>query len=84
LKHAAVGKEILMPHVNVKMHAGRTEKQKQRLADELCKAVKNAIGSADESISVAVEDIDPRDWTEKVYKPEILARPETLYKKPGY
>ena len=24
------------------------------------------------------------DWTEKVYKPEIVAKPDTLYKKPGY
>jgi len=26
----------------------------------------------------------PEDWAEKVYKPDILGKPETIYKKPGY
>jgi 4-oxalocrotonate tautomerase len=38
----------------------------------------------EESVSVAMEEIEPNDWTEKVYKPDILAKPEILYKKPGY
>jgi hypothetical protein len=37
-----------------------------------------------ESVSVAIEEIKPEDWAEKVYKPEILSNPEKLYKKPGY
>lgn len=36
------------------------------------------------SVSVAIEDIEPKDWTEKVYVPDILAKPEKIYKKPGY
>lgn len=35
-------------------------------------------------ISVAIEDVAKEDWAEKVYKPDILGKPETLYKKPGY
>ena len=31
-----------------------------------------------------MEEIDPKDWTEKVYQPDILAKPEQIYKKPGY
>jgi len=36
------------------------------------------------SVSVAVEEIKPQEWAEKVYKPEIKNRLGKLYKKPGY
>jgi hypothetical protein len=26
----------------------------------------------------------PQDWAEKVYKPEIINKPNGLYQKPGY
>ncbi|MBF0528372.1 MAG: 4-oxalocrotonate tautomerase [Deltaproteobacteria bacterium] len=35
-------------------------------------------------VSVAIEEIKPDDWAEKVYKPDILDKAENLYKKPGY
>jgi len=73
-----------MPHVIVKMHAGRTEQEKARLAEEVTQAVRIAIGSSDKSISVAIEDIAPENWTEMVYGPDIKAKWDTLYKKPGY
>jgi 4-oxalocrotonate tautomerase len=38
----------------------------------------------EESISVAIEEVKPHDWMEKVYNPEILPNFEKLYKKPGY
>ena len=40
--------------------------------------------SADESVSVAIEDVKPGDWAEKVYKPDIVGHSDKLYKKPGY
>jgi len=44
-----------------------------------------AIAKCEEkSVSVAVEEIKPEDWVEKVYKPDILNNQEKLYKKPGY
>ena len=73
-----------MPHVIVKMNAGRSEQEKLKLAEEVAKAVKTAIGSADESISVAIEDVAPEDWIDRVYKPDIKAKWDTVYKKPGY
>jgi 4-oxalocrotonate tautomerase len=30
------------------------------------------------------QEVKAVDWTEKVYKPEILAKRDTLYKEPGY
>jgi 4-oxalocrotonate tautomerase len=73
-----------MPHVIVKMYAGRSEPEKVRLAEEVAKAVQSAIGSADKSISVAIEDIAPEDWAGMVYGPDIKAKWDTVYKKPGY
>ena len=31
-----------------------------------------------------MEEIEPRDWAEKVYKTDIESKLEQLYKKPGY
>ena len=73
-----------MPHVTVKMHSGRPAQQKARLAEEITKAVMNALGCSADSVSVAIEDVEPGEWFTRVYDPEIGARPELLYKKPGY
>jgi 4-oxalocrotonate tautomerase len=73
-----------MPHVIVKLLPGKSESQKSQLAEQLVKDVV-AIAKCDEgSVSVAIEEIQPADWAEKVYRPDILNRPEKLYKKPGY
>ena len=73
-----------MPHVIVKMYAGRAEAEKNALAEKLTQAVMRTLGYGAESVSVSIEDIEPRDWTEKVYRPDISEKPGQLYKKPGY
>ncbi len=73
-----------MPHVIIKLQSGRTDQQKANLAAEVTKAVMATLKTGEEAVSVAVEDVKPNDWTEEVYKPDILAKPDTIYKKPGY
>lgn len=73
-----------MPHVIVKMYSGRSEKQKARLVEEITKAVMATLNYGEESVSVAIEDVAPKDWLAKVYKPDILSNPDKIYKKPGY
>jgi 4-oxalocrotonate tautomerase len=73
-----------MPHVIVKLYAGRTEQQKTMLADEITKTVMKAVCCAEESVSVSIEDVAPAAWIETVYKPDIIGGPGQLYKKPGY
>jgi 4-oxalocrotonate tautomerase len=73
-----------MPHVTVKMWPGKSERQKARMAEAVTKAVMASLGYGEESVSVSVEEVAPGDWTEKVYKPDILGGPGKLYKKPGY
>lgn len=73
-----------MPHVIVKLYPGRPEEQKKRLADEIVKALVATVQCKEKSVSVAIEEFEPTDWPEKVYKPDILDKQDTLYKKPGY
>jgi 4-oxalocrotonate tautomerase len=74
----------MMPHVIVKLHPGRSELQKTRLAEEIVKDVVAIAKCEEKSVSVAIEEIKPEDWAEKVYRPDILDNQQRLYKKPGY
>ena len=73
-----------MPHIIVKLYPGRTEQQKKQLTDEIVKDVVTIAKCEKKSVSVAFEEIEPKDWAEKVYKPDILENEDKLYKKPGY
>jgi 4-oxalocrotonate tautomerase len=73
-----------MPHVIVKMLAGRSDVQKKQLADEITKVVMRITGNDENAMSVSVEDILQSEWMEKVYKPDIEAHWDKLYKEPGY
>lgn len=73
-----------MPHVIVKLWPGKSEQQKARLADKIVKDVMDVFNYGEESISVAFEEVKSKDWKEKVYKPDIENKWDTLYKKPGY
>jgi 4-oxalocrotonate tautomerase len=61
-----------MPHVIVKLWPGKSEQEKTRLAEEITKDVMKVLHYGEESVSVAIEEIKPQDWAEKVYTPEIL------------
>ena len=73
-----------MPHVIVKLLPGRSEQQKVQLAQQLVKDVVRIANTDDKSVSVAIEEVNAEDWTEKVYKPEIVRHWDKLYKKPEY
>jgi 4-oxalocrotonate tautomerase len=73
-----------MPHVVVKLAPGSPEEQKNQLAEEIVKDVMRILNRKEEVVSVALEEVDPRDWTDKVYIPDIQGKWNTLYKKPGY
>jgi 4-oxalocrotonate tautomerase len=63
---------------------GKSEQQKTRLAEEIAKNVMDVLKYGEEAVSVAIEEVKPVDWAEKVYKPDILNNPENRFKKPGY
>lgn len=73
-----------MPHVIVKLLPGRTEHLKTELAEAIAKAVMAVLNSQEKSVSVAIEEVEQKDWTEKVYKPDIQDNMDRIYKRPGY
>jgi 4-oxalocrotonate tautomerase len=73
-----------MPHVVVKLWPGKSEQQKERLAEKIAKDVMDVLNYGEESVSVGFEEISSKDWKEKVYKPDIQDNWDQVYKKPGY
>jgi 4-oxalocrotonate tautomerase len=73
-----------MPHVIVKMFPGRSEEQKKLCTEKITQAIIDAIGVDESAVSVAFEEIPREQWKDAVYQPDIIAKENTLYKKPGY
>ena len=60
-----------MPHVIVKLWPGKSDRQKARLSEAIVHDVMNVLKYGEESVSVAIEEVKPENWVEKVYKPDI-------------
>lgn len=73
-----------MPYVIVKLLSGRSEQQKTGIAAAVTRAVIASTGNGEDAVSIAIEDVEPSEQTEKVYKPDILGNSAKLYKRPGY
>jgi 4-oxalocrotonate tautomerase len=63
---------------------GKSEQLKRRLADKIMKDVMAVPNYGEESVSVAMEEVKPEDWTQDLYKPDIQGKWDKLYQKPGY
>jgi 4-oxalocrotonate tautomerase len=73
-----------MPHVVIKLLSGRSEQQKANLAKLVTQAVMTGAQCSEQSVSISIEDVEPAEWAEKVYKPDIMEQADRFYKKPGY
>ena len=73
-----------MPHVVVKIWPGNSEQEKVQLAEKIVQDVSGILNGNEKYISVAIEEVQSEDWTEKVYKPEFVTKMDKLYKKPGF
>lgn len=73
-----------MPHVIVKLWPGKTEVQKQELADRITRDVMRVLHYGEESVSVAMQEIASEKWAAEVYRPDIKGGSAKLYKRPGY
>jgi 4-oxalocrotonate tautomerase len=73
-----------MPHIIIKLQSGRTPAQKTEIADAVAKTIAATANCTPDAISVAIEDIAETDWFKTVYTPDILGKPTTIYKQPGY
>lgn len=73
-----------MPHFEIKLLEGKSDTQKQKLAEAVIQAAQEVIGFGDESYSVTIEDFTWKQWKNEVYPKHIVEREDLLYKKPGY
>ncbi len=73
-----------MPHVIIKMYPGRSAEQKNKLAEAITKSIVDIADTAEEHVSIDIQEISPEEWADKVYKKEILPKLDELRKKPGY
>ena len=64
--------------------AGKSERKKIRLAQEITHGVMSLLNYGAESVSVAFEEVDSEDWAGRFYRPDIQGKWDTLYKKPEY
>jgi 4-oxalocrotonate tautomerase len=72
-----------MPHVVIKLAAGRSEPQMQRIAEAVAQAIVQTADCGADAVSAAIEDVAKADWHAKVFVPEIAGKAATLYRKPG-
>ena len=73
-----------MPHVVVKLVPGKSNDQKAHLAEEITRDVMKVLSYGEDAVSVAFGEVAPQDWADKVYRPDIQDKWDTVYKKPGY
>lgn len=74
--------EIAMPHITIKMLKGRTDEQKMKAAENVKKALCEAIGCTENHVSVSVSDYTAVEWQDQ-FKIEITENPDIII-KPDY
>ena len=62
-----------MPHVIVKLWPGKSEQQKERLADAITKDIMEILNYGEKSISVAMQEVKPQDWAKRCTDPRSRA-----------
>ncbi|WP_312074258.1 tautomerase PptA [Atlantibacter sp.] len=74
-----------MPHVDIKYFPrDLTPEQRQAFADDIAEVVIKHLASKPESVSVALQQVQPDNWKSQVWETEIAPNIETLARKPGY
>ena len=73
-----------MPHVEIKCFEGRTDKQKTACAERIAQVIAETLGCKTSSVSVAIKDIQEKDWKTEVWDKSIAPDEKYLYKRPGY
>lgn len=55
-----------MPHIDVNLFPGRTEEQKQKLADKIVEDAMEILGAPRAALSVAMHEVAPENWNEDI------------------
>jgi len=73
-----------MPHVIVKLWPGKSEQQKNRLAEAIIKDIMDILHYGEESVSVAIEESNLRIGSRRSTSPTFGTSGTSSTKKPGY
>ncbi len=71
-----------MPHITVEMYKGRTKEVKQKMTENLVKALEDC-GVSSDVISVEIIDVDKENWQKQVAERSIREDNENIFKMPG-
>ncbi len=66
-----------MPYIAIKAYP-KDEKTKKEIVEKINQLFVETGGCPQEAINIAMEEVDPADWEEKVAKPDIQANPEKM------
>jgi 4-oxalocrotonate tautomerase len=66
------------------LSSGRRTSRKNELARIITRGIIDIFGYEEDAVSVGFEEVTADEWTEKVYRPDIAMKSETLFKRPGY
>jgi 4-oxalocrotonate tautomerase len=70
-----------VPHVIVKLWP-EPEGRKIRLAERIAQTVAEVLDCPERSVSVSIEEVEQRDWDEKVVEADIFGGRAKLYRAP--
>lgn len=73
-----------MPHIDISCYPGRSEAQKQLLAEKITQDIAEVFGCKESSVSVAIHDVSPENWKAEVWNTYIKSAGNDLIRKPGY
>jgi 4-oxalocrotonate tautomerase len=74
-----------MPHVNIKYFpVALTADEEAAFVATITDTISGTFGVDPGVVSIALEPVDPAEWGEQVYTPEIVDRRHLLCKAPNY
>ncbi len=74
----------VVPHVIVQLWPGKTDDQKQRLTETITRGVMDTLEYGEDAVSAAFEEVEPAQWTARVYEADIIKERAKLTKQPSY
>jgi 4-oxalocrotonate tautomerase len=57
-----IEREIRMPHVHVKLMAGRSDEQLREMVKEITKAMGETVNAKPETVQIVVQEVSPDRW----------------------
>jgi phenylpyruvate tautomerase PptA (4-oxalocrotonate tautomerase family) len=68
-----------MPTVIVKMHTGRDQATKSKVADALFQTMQDVLGVPPQSLTIDIQETPKEEWAGKIKSVEIDPREDQMY-----